>query len=72
MQPEHRVVLTLLLQEVKVLLAPVEHVPACLPRVGGHLDPQVLLPLAGVTVYVVCDPLPPAVTPLIPPAGEAL
>ena len=52
-QPEHGVVLALLLQEVEVLLAPVEHVPACLPGVGGHLDPQVLFPLAGVTVNVV-------------------
>ena len=48
MQPEHGVVLALLLQEVEVLLAPVEHVPVCLPGVGGLLDPQ-----AGVTVNVV-------------------
>ena len=51
-QPEHRVDLTLLLHLAVVLLAPVDHVPARLPGVGGHLDNQVLLPLAGGTVDI--------------------
>ena len=67
-QPQHSVNLAPLLQVGQVFLAPLKQVPASLPGVGRHLDPQVPVPGA---VDVVGDPLTATVAPLLPLAGEA-